>query len=214
MIKLKEFGVLLRISIDGLEKNEKKPSKPLIGLVKNNHKYLKYAAKVISKKNLINSYKDFIGLVHLGFRDIDVIPQMYTYWSKKEIKIMVINIKKIIKYCNKNKIKINLDSIGSSNRRYYNCEKIRVLPDGNISLCNALNCTKKTKFVTDIERINEFKKNVIDYALKNYYKKKWFKEEYLNSFCLVDTFYDDMINKKRFRVIRSNIDLFSKLRKL
>ena len=208
--ELKDLNTKLRIGIDSFFVNEKRPNKKLVELIKKNK--IRYASKVMTKKNLKYLYSDFLNLANIGFKDIDIIPQMYIYWSNKEIDFISKEIKKVIIHCLKNEININLLGLKDKNR-YYRCNKIRVLPDGDISFCNSLNSVKKAFFLKN-KRLNQFelfKKKTIKFALENYSRKRWFKEKYLNNFCMIDAFYYSYINNKNSKWIISVVDLFSTL---
>ena len=134
-------------------------------------------------------------LVHLGFLDIDLIPEMYVTWSEEEIDLIVSQLNKISDYCLHSDVKTNLHV---APKRYEECNKLRILPDGDISMCNSLNSTKKYAYMTSkrLADFPKFKSKVIQHALAGYNDKKWFCSSYLESFCLIDAFYYNEINEK------------------
>ena len=211
--KFKELDTKLRISIDSFCHGEKKINRFLKELILENNDYLKQASKVITEENLNFAYEDFVGLVKLGFNDIDVIPEMYKDWGRKERYEMLEQLNKVILFARKNNIKTNLTDKKTKKNRYYDCDKIRILPDGTISLCNSLNSTKKTYFLknNEISRFPEFRDNIVKYALERLHSKAWFREEYLDNFCLIDCFYYNIINNQTDKWVLSAIELFPKI---
>jgi sulfatase maturation enzyme AslB (radical SAM superfamily) len=214
--ELRQLGAKVRISIDGFSANcGKRPSQRLVELIRKNTNFLGEVSKVITKENVRFLYKDFLYITSLGFRDVDLIPQMYVYWNDKNIETMLKNVRKVIRYSLKNNIHTNFSGTPDK-KRYHECDKIRVLPDGDISFCNSLNSFGKCGYIKskNINEFKKFKKSKIDYALKEYNKNKWFDNRYLKEFCMIDYFYYNHISENNSKLIISAVNLFSKLNKI
>jgi len=213
MEELRRLNADLRISIDSLHEsnNEKIVDNKLIKLIQ---KYrIEKVSKVITKRNLKWVYEDIVGLVNLGFKDVDIIPQMYLFWKNEERRFLIKQLQKIAAFCLRNHIRTNL--FNTNQNRYFRCDKIRILPDGDISFCNSLNSTRKVGYIkpNKLNCIEEFKRKIVEFALENYRKKGWFKEQYLNQFCMIDAFYHNFINNKSDKWLISSVELFLEVNK-
>ena len=212
--KLRELGADIKVSLDSFKIGIKKANDNLIRLIKDNN--IKLGSKVITKENLAFLYEDFIRLTEIGFNDIDIIPEMYVFWSDDEIEELINGIKKIQRFCKEKNIRTNFSESPYSGNNYFKCDKIKILPDGDLSLCGSLNLSRKTGFIKseNIRQFEDFKKKIVSFALESYKKKPWFKEEYLDNVCLIDAFYHNYINNIDDRWLQSSIKLFSRIKKM
>lgn len=211
--ELKSLGASIRISIDGLGDSEKKPTNDMMRIVTRNLNYLNKVSKVITQDNLHSLWDDYMCLVDMGFTDIDIIPQMFVPWNTKGIERIISGSVRIVRHSLSSGIRNSLVDMVEKKERYHGCRNIRILPDGDLSLCLSMNSSGKHEFVRieELDSFDDFVKNSVDLALRNLRKREWFSESMLEHLCMVDLFYYSHINRKDDTLIQSATRLVSGL---
>jgi organic radical activating enzyme len=217
---LKGMNMSIRVSIDGTSAFEvKKLDSRIFDLVHDNLWLFSGISKVICKANCRTAYDDFASIAKTGISEIDLFPELYVEWNDEEIKAIVEQVDKIYNHLGTMQNAPHVNLISNSDNKLMKCDKIQILPDGDLALCNSNSNSGKNIYLSGdkIDKFDSFKQLLISKAVLDLKKNNMLNEDTKDLFCMVDSYYWEKIggveNNKQIR-LSSGIKLFLALKEI